>query len=103
VQFSPAPPNIQGGIVNLFKDIKFWIGFLIVVLGVIAYMGGYIELPKKVENVEVKIEENEGGIDTLSNTVAQYIAVQSEVQQRQDMRQQTLENIVINQIAARDN
>ena len=66
-------------------------------------MGGYIELPKKVENVEVKIEENEGGIDTLSNTVAQYIAVQSEVQQRQDMRQQTLENIVINQIAARDN
>ena len=86
---------------DIFKDVKFWIGIFVTVLAVTLTVGGYTSLPKKVEANTLEIDTNETSLEKLSNTVEKYIAVQAIKQEFQDMRQQTLENIVINQTSKR--
>ena len=92
---------------KIFKSAKFWIGFFIATLAIIASVGGYVELPTKVKAIEEhvvesvkevkeEIKENGDGLEKLSNTVEKYIAVQAEKEEGNDKRQKLLEQIVLN-------
>ena len=88
---------------NIFKSVKFWVGFFIVAVAVIATILGYVELPNEVEavksdiqKVDAKVDEKGNDISKLSNTVEKYIAVQAVQQENQEKRQELLEQIVLN-------
>lgn len=79
---------------DVLTNLKTYIALSIFVLGVIAYVFGYVELPKKVEKVESKVTGNTVSIDKLTTNIDKYLAVQEEQKKAQEKRENLMFKII---------
>ena len=69
---------------RLFGDVRFVVIAVSVISGVILYLLGIIELPKKVEALEEKGKECQSAVDKLANSVETMRQVQEAKMESQE-------------------
>lgn len=79
---------------GLVKDAKFYIGVFPVACAIVGTAFGFFKLPGKVEAVEKKQEVTEDKVQSLANTVEQYIAVQKTKEDAEDKQDELLLKLI---------
>lgn len=72
------------------KDIKTYLFLAGLIITMTAGAVGFAKLPKKVEEVEKKAEENKDNIQKLSYDITSYIKVQAEREKAQERREELM-------------
>ena len=79
---------------DFVSDVKFWIGFIIVIAGIVVGFIKFQQLPERVERVEVKTEVNKDSVEKLSNNVDMFIMEQRTIQREQNKREDLMLKIL---------
>ena len=79
---------------DIVSDVKFWIGLVIVVAGIVVGFLKFQQLPERVEKVEVKTEVNKDSVEKLSNNVDMFIMEQRTIQREQNKREELMLKIL---------